>query len=197
MYQFTIDSSPLGRLTMASDGKNLTGLWIEGQKYFEAQNSCIGSGEIGEERQLPVFDEAKDWLRQYFAGEKPLISELPLCPEGSRFRQEVWKLLCQIPYGEVTTYGALAQKMAAQMGKNHMSAQAVGGAVSHNPVSIIIPCHRVVGADGSLTGYAGGTERKLWLLEHEECEITRFLSKKEKEKIFINSQKVVENNEKQ
>ena len=122
---------------------------------------------------LPVFDAARDWLARYFAGEKPMPSELPLCPIGGEFRQRVWSLLCQIPYGETTTYGALARALAAQMGRPSMSSQAVGGAVGHNPISIIIPCHRVVGSGGSLTGYAGGIAAKLRLLEHEGVELSR------------------------
>lgn len=99
--------------------------------------------------------------------QKPMLSELALAPQGSDFQQNVWKLLCEIPYGETTTYGELAKRVAAQMGRETMSAQAVGGAVGWNPISIIIPCHRVVGADGSLTGYAGGLDKKLRLLEIE------------------------------
>ena len=121
----------------------------------------------------PPYFPARDWLARYFAGEKPMPSELPLCPIGGEFRQRVWRLLCQIPYGETTTYGALARALAAQMGKPSMSSQAVGGAVGHNPISIIIPCHRVVGSGGSLTGYAGGIAAKLRLLEHEGVELSR------------------------
>ena len=107
----------------------------------------------------------------------PLPSELPLRPNGGDFRQAVWKILCGIPYGEVTTYGAIAKKIAAQSGRP-MSAQAVGGAVAHNPISIIIPCHRVVGANGSLTGYAGGIAAKIRLLEHEGVDVSRFFTPK-------------------
>ena len=120
---------------------------------------------------LPVFGLAKKWLDAYFAGEKPAISELPLAPNGGEFRQAVWDILCEIPYGQCTTYGAIAQKMAARMGKKTMSSQAVGGAVGHNPISIIIPCHRVVGANGSLTGYAGGIDKKIKLLQHEGADM--------------------------
>lgn len=162
MYYTTRYSSPIGQMTLASDGENLVGLWLEGQKYF--------GGSIKEEMKredgLPVFAAAKDWLNRYFSGEKPAVS-LPLAPMGSSFRQEVWKLLCEIPYGKVMTYGEIAEKAAVQCGKPHMSAQAVGGAVGHNPLSILIPCHRVVGANGSLTGYAGGVDKKAWLLKHE------------------------------
>ena len=156
MYYSAVCPSPLGMLTLGSDGEHLIGLWLEGQKYFGG-----AVREALEERDgLPVFDAARDWLARYFAGEKPMPSELPLCPIGGEFRQRVWRLLCQIPYGETTTYGALARALAAQMGRPSMSSQAVGGAVGHNPISIIIPCHRVVGSGGSLTGYAGGIDKK-------------------------------------
>ena len=115
----------------------------------------------------------KSWLDRYFAGRKPDISELSLAPAGSEFRQEVWRILCEIPYGEVVTYGSIAKRMAEKMGRETMSSQAVGGAVSHNPISIIIPCHRVAGADGSLTGYAGGIQTKVKLLELEGADLSR------------------------
>lgn len=169
MYYKTGYDSPLGRLTLASDGEKLVGLWIEHQKYFGG----TVPEEMLENPELPVFAAAKGWLNRYFAGTRPEISELPLAPIGGEFRQIVWKILCEIPYGETTTYGDIANKAAAKLGRARMSAQAVGGAVGHNPISIIIPCHRVVGANGSLTGYAGGRRRKLWLLTHEGalCEL--------------------------
>ncbi|MCI9156887.1 MAG: methylated-DNA--[protein]-cysteine S-methyltransferase, partial [Lawsonibacter sp.] len=114
------------------------------------------------------------WLDRYFAGERPAISELPLAPIGSEFRKEVWQVLCEIPYGETTTYGEISQKIAARRGLERMSAQAVGGAVGHNPISIIVPCHRVVGSNGSLTGYAGGLQKKIKLLTHEGVDMERF-----------------------
>lgn len=117
-----------------------------------------------------VFDRAQEWLERYFAGKKPSPEELPLHPEGTVFRQMVWRELLHIPYGQVTTYGSLAKAVARKMGRETMSAQAVGQAVGHNPISIIIPCHRVVGANGSLTGYAGGLDRKIRLLELEKPE---------------------------
>lgn len=160
--------APVGVLKLASDGKSLIGLWIEGQKYFGA-----GLKETTEDNSLLLFGETKKWLDRYFAGERPGISELPLAPGGSAFRQEVWKILCEIPYGQVTTYGAIAKKMAEKMGRSSMSGQAIGGAVGHNPVSIIIPCHRVVGACGSLTGYAAGIEKKRQLLALEGVELTK------------------------
>ena len=161
--------SPLGRLTLASDGENLVGLWLEGQKYFGG----TVKEPLAQRTDLPVFSKAGEWLDRYFAGEKPAISSLPLAPIGGEFRQTVWKILCRIPYGEVTTYGEIAKEAAALLHKPGMSGQAVGGAVGHNPISIIIPCHRVVGANGSLTGYAGGLDKKRWLLQHEGVDISR------------------------
>lgn len=160
--------SPMGPLMIASDGDALIGLWLEGQKYFAA----TVKEEMTEKDDLPVFNNTKSWLDKYFAGEKPAPSDLPLAPAGSAFRQEVWKLLCEIPYGEVTTYGQLAKEIAKKLNKPGMSAQAVGGAVGHNPISIIIPCHRVVGSSGSLTGYAGGIEKKIQLLELEGVDMS-------------------------
>ena len=162
-YIYRYDS-PLGPIWMASDGDALIGLWLEGQKYF-----LQTLGPDVREEELLIFRQTAAWLDAYFAQQSgneeavPALPELPrLAPRGSEFRQRVWKLLLEIPYGEVTTYGALAKKL----GKS-MSAQAVGGAVGHNPISILIPCHRVVGSDGSLTGYAGGIEKKEALLRLE------------------------------
>ena len=150
-------ASPLGTLTLASDGENLTGLWIAGQKYFAAGTPT----NLPARDDLPVFTQARDWLDCYFAGERPAANELPLAPQGSAFRQSVWRILCEIPYGQTVTYGEITKRLGVR------SAQAVGGAVGHNPISIIIPCHRVLGSDGSLTGYAGGMDKKIWLLAHE------------------------------
>ncbi|GHV25173.1 methylated-DNA--protein-cysteine methyltransferase [Spirochaetia bacterium] len=169
MYYSTTYPSPVGKITLASDGDNLAGLWIEGQKYYGGTIS----EEMIEQNTIPVFDAAKKWLDKYFAGDKPAISELPLAPVGGAFRQNVWKILCQIPYGKVITYGDIAKKMAVKMNKPNMSSQAVGGAVGHNPISIIIPCHRVVGTKGSLTGYAGGIHTKAKLLELEGVDMTK------------------------
>ena len=150
--------SPLGTMLLAADELGLTGAWFVGQKYFGA---AVPSGHV--ECETPVLMQARCWLDAYFAGERP--GQLPpLHPAGSAFRQDVWAILLQTPYGETTTYGAIARQLAARRGIDRVSARAVGGAVGHNPVSIIIPCHRVIGADGSLTGYAGGIERKLKLL---------------------------------
>lgn len=154
--------SPIGEILLAEADGNLIGLWFIGQKYFPetfSEETCRG--------ETPLLRQVRDWLDRYFAGAQPEISELPLAPRGSEFRQAVWQLLTEIPYGETVTYGQIAAKLAARMEKTAMSAQAVGGAVGHNPISVIIPCHRVLGADGSLTGYAGGVERKTFLLTLE------------------------------
>jgi methylated-DNA-[protein]-cysteine S-methyltransferase len=168
MYYSTTYLSPVGLITLACDGDNLVGLWLEGQKYH---GDTIFEAMI-EKDDIPVFDAAKKWLDRYFAGEKPTISELPIAPMGGDFRKAVWNILCKIPYGEVITYGDIAKKMAVKMDKDSMSSQAVGGAVGHNPISIIIPCHRVVGSNGSLTGYAGGIATKTKLLELEGADLS-------------------------
>ncbi len=156
--------SPLGQLTLASDGSQIVGLWIEGQKYFPRSLTTTPPVPCNE---LPVLAQASLWLDRYFSGERPSPSELPLAPAGSAFRQFIWQELCRIPYGETVTYKALAALAASAFHKKSMSAQAVGGAVGHNPISIIIPCHRVVGTNGSLTGYAGGLDKKIRLLKLE------------------------------
>lgn len=167
-YYCTTHATPVGIVTIAGDDSgNLAGLWNEGQKY----HGGTLSGKMTAKKNLPVFDAAKRWLDNYFAGKKPAISELPLAPIGGEFRQNVWKILCKIPYGKIVTYGDIAKKIAAQTNKTGMSCQAVGGAVGHNPISIIIPCHRVVGAGGSLTGYAGGIRNKITLLKLENTEM--------------------------
>ncbi len=169
MYYSTTYLSPVGTITLASMDGHLVGIWNEGQKYH-------GSGlaaSMTEKDDMPVFDAAKRWLDHYFAGKKPAISELPLSPIGGEFRQHVWRILCEIPYGQVITYGEIAQKVAAKLNKTTMSSQAVGGAVGHNPISIVIPCHRVVGTNGSLTGYAGGIGTKVKLLELEGVDMSR------------------------
>ena len=155
------ESSPLGDILLAADEAGLTGLWFEGQKNY-ARTLSPESGE----RELPVFRQAKHWLEVYFAGKEPAFS-VPLHPIGTAFQQRVWDFLRTIPYGNTATYGEIAERIAAENGIAHLSAQAVGGAVGRNPISILIPCHRVIGADGSLTGYAGGIERKRALLTLE------------------------------
>ena len=160
--------SPLGAITMASDGENLTGLWFDGQKYFAA-----GMDGRQEERELPVFQQTKRWLNVYFQGKNPEFFP-PISLKGSAFRLEVWDILGQSPYGQVESYGEIARKIAQKHGAKNMSAQAVGGAVGHNPISILIPCHRVVGTNGSLTGYAGGIDKKIKLLTLEKVNIQAF-----------------------
>lgn len=153
--------SPLGRLLLAADEIGLTGLWFERQRYF-----AQGLAPVHTDEETPILAQTRRWLDLYFSGSVPDFTP-PLHPIGSDFRQEVWALLLQIPYGKTTTYGALANQLAEKHGQRRMSAQAVGGAVGHNTISIIIPCHRVVGADGSLTGYAGGLDTKARLLAGE------------------------------
>lgn len=168
MYYKSTYPSPVGMITLACDENSLVGLWIGGQKYH---GETIF--DMTDNNDLPILDTTKRWLDRYFSGKKPEISELQLSPVGSEFRQRVWDILCEIPYGEVITYGDIAKKMAAKMNKGSMSSQAVGGAVGHNPISIIIPCHRVVGSDGSLTGYAGGIDTKVKLLELEGADMSQ------------------------
>lgn len=158
--------SPLGKIITASDGKALTGLWFDGQKYFPENLA-----ENSEEKNLPVFDDTDKWLDIYFRGEVPGFTP-PLKLTGTEFRIAVWDILRKIPYGKTMTYGEIAGIIARTRQCKSMSAQAVGGAVGHNPISLIIPCHRVLGSDGSLTGYAGGIDRKLKLLSIENIDVT-------------------------
>lgn len=155
--------SPLGEILLASDNIGLTGLWFEGQKYFARSLKAETS-----EYEHPFLADTKRWLDLYFSGQKPDCM-IPLHLEGTSFQLDVWEILCSVPYGKTTTYGSIAQKIAQKRGLDHMSAQAVGSAVGHNPISILVPCHRVLGSDGSLTGYAGGIEKKHWLLELEKA----------------------------
>ena len=170
---------------LASKNNKLIGLWIEGQKYYLGKLK----EEIQEKDNDIILIKAKKWLDRYFKGEKPQISELDLEPIGSDFAKNVWKLLCEIPYGKVTTYGEIAKKVAKIMNKSTMSAQAVGGAVGHNPISIIIPCHRVIGTNGSLTGYACGIDKKIFLLKHEGVKISK--------KMLFEEVKMVDNKSKE
>ena len=160
--------SPLGGVLLAADEIGLTGLWFDGEKYF-ADN--LPSEHT--ERETPALAEARRWLDVYFTGKEPDFLP-PLHPVGSAFRQLVWDILLQIPYGKTATYGGIARQLTKKMGLPRMSAQAVGGAVGHNEISVIIPCHRVVGTNGSLTGYAGGIDKKLKLLELEHADMTGF-----------------------
>ena len=153
-YTYHYDS-PLGGITLASDGESLTGLWFDGQKYFASTLNAEHS-----EKPLPVFDEAVKWLDLYFGGMIPDFTP-KLSPRGTGFQRKVWDVLLTIPYGQTVSYGEIAAKLGCR------SAQAVGGAVGRNPISLIIPCHRVLGADGGLTGYAGGVDKKRSLLELE------------------------------
>ena len=155
--------SPLGTILLAADDTGLTGLWFEDQKYF-----AQGLDKETEEKEFSVFQTARRWLDVYFSGQAPDF-QVPLHFQGTAFQKEVWEILLSIPYGETTTYGAIAKQLAAKRGLPHLSAQAVGSAVGHNKISIIVPCHRVIGADGSLTGYAGGIWRKEKLLALEQA----------------------------
>ena len=146
--------SPLGKLLLGSDGEHLTDLRFMGQKHFPDISSHISAPD------LPVFANTKQWLQDYFSGLRPDPKALPLSPAGSDFQRRVWALLAEIPYGETVTYGELAMRLGS-------SARAVGGAVGRNPISIILPCHRVLGAGGALTGFDGGIDKKIWLLRHE------------------------------
>lgn len=165
--------SPIGNITMASYGESLCGLWFDGQKYF----ASTVKGET-EDKILPVFQQTKKWLDIYFSGNEPDFTP-KLSLDGSKFRKAVWDILLKIPYGSVMTYGEIAKILAKQRGISRMSAQAVGGAVGHNPVSIIVPCHRVVGTNGNLTGYAGGIDKKISLLKLEKTDMSKiFIPKK-------------------
>lgn len=159
--------SPLGEILLAADEMGLCGLWLNGQKYDRAK---LSSNVI--EMDCPFLDKAKQWLDIYFSGCEPGL-QIPLHLEGTDFQQEVWEILQEIPYGQTMTYGEIARKLARRRGLVRMSAQAVGGAVGHNPISIIVPCHRVVGTNGSLTGYAGGLDKKIRLLELEKVDMTK------------------------
>ena len=160
--------SPLGGILLAADEVGLTGLWFDGGKYFADHLPAEHT-----EQESPILIETKRWLDIYFAGSAPDFMP-PLHPIGSPFRQAVWEILLRIPYGHTTTYGEIARQLAAQQGLTRMSAQAVGDAVGHNKISILIPCHRVVGTNGSLTGYAGGMDKKIKLLELEHTDMRSF-----------------------
>ena len=196
MIYVTTYHSPIGNITLAAEGQSLIGAWFEGQKYYMAgiyldeaadigRDNCdisdiyIGSdiidqndkraSEIITASDYPVLSQTCEWLGRYFDSERPNPLEIPMSPRGTQFQHLVWEHLCRIPYSCTTSYGTIAKELAAEMGITRMSAQAVGGAVGHNPISIIIPCHRVIGTNQALTGYAGGLDKKIWLLRHERA----------------------------
>lgn len=154
--------SPLGNILLAADETGLTGLWFEGQKHY-----AKGLNADFKEKNISVFEETKHWLDIYFSGNEPDFTP-PLHLVGTNFQEDVWEILLKIPYGCTTTYSGIAKKVAGKREQKNMSAQAVGGAVGRNPISIIVPCHRVIASNGSLTGYAGGIDKKLYLLEIEK-----------------------------
>lgn len=160
--------SPLGGITLSSNGTALTGLWFDGQKYFGDTLP-----EEYEEKTLPIFEQTARWLDIYFSGKAPDFTP-PLCMETTPFRKRVWEIMLTIPFGQTMTYGEIADKIAKEEGLAQMSAQAVGGAVGHNSISLIILCHRVVGTNGSLTGYAGGIDKKVKLLTMEKVNMASF-----------------------
>lgn len=164
--------SPIGDILLAADDIGLTGLWFEGQKYF-----ALYLEKEHEEKEIPFFEKVKQWLDIYFSGKEPDFT-VPLHFTGTDFQNEVWEILCTIPYGKTMTYGEIANQLAAKKGLTHMSAQAVGGAVGHNGISIIVPCHRVVGTNGSLTGYAGGIDKKIKLLQLEKADMKSLFTPK-------------------
>ena len=168
MQYITTYRSPLGEILLAADEIGLTGLWFDGEKFY-----ADSLDPEHEERNVPVFEVVKKWLDIYFSVREPDFMP-PVHMIGSEFRQQVWKLLREIPYGETITYGGLAKRLARERGLERMSAQAVGGAVGNNEISIIVPCHRVVGSDGSLTGYAGGIDKKERLLILEGVNMEHF-----------------------
>lgn len=157
--------SPVGEMILLANEKALAGLYFAGQKYFSMPENS------GFAPELPIFQKTSEWLEEYFSGKAKVMPDIPLAPEGSEFRQHIWRLLRTIPHGFCVTYGELAKKAAAATGKSRISSQAIGGAVAHNPLSIIVPCHRVVGRNGELTGYAAGISIKRHLLALENCQV--------------------------
>lgn len=160
--------SPLGDLLLSNDEKGLTGIWFSGSRYFEK----VLSSDYREQENT-ILRETKKWLDIYFSGKEPDFTP-PLHITGSDFRKRVGQIMLGIPYGKTISYGDIAKIIAEERGIAKMSAQAVGGAVGHNPISIIIPCHRVVGTSGSLTGYGGGIDRKIKLLTLEKANLSQF-----------------------
>ncbi len=175
MLYKTYYNSPLGNILLVSNENSLIGLWIKNQKYYldKIQEEMI------EKDNIDILVRTKTWLDKYFKGENPDISSISLAPIGNEFRQNVWKILCDIPYGQTITYGEIAKKIQDKMNKKSMSAQAIGNAVGHNPISIIIPCHRVIGSSGNLTGYAGGIDNKIKLLEIEKVDMSNLFIPKD------------------
>lgn len=171
MFYTSTYQSPLGEIILVSDEEHLVGLWLGEQRYMAEKLPK----SLTPNPHLTIMQASHQWLDAYFNGDKPAISMLALKPLGATdFRKKVWGLLQAIPYGHVVTYGDLAREMALLRQTKSMSAQAVGGAVGHNPISIIVPCHRVVGAKGNLTGYGGGLDLKVKLLKHEDVDLTPF-----------------------
>jgi methylated-DNA-[protein]-cysteine S-methyltransferase len=160
MRYFSTIETPLGKIVASAENEALTGLWFWGQKYFPKIDNWV------EKAEYPVFEALRLWITDYFNGKNPAIT-LRLDPQGSPFQKSVWKILLEIPYGQLSTYGKISRQLASGQNLSRMSARAVGGAVGHNPISLLIPCHRVVGANGSLTGYAGGIDKKEALLRLE------------------------------
>lgn len=162
MRYISFYESPLGRIMLGSEGDFLSALYFEGEK----SKHFILRSDASKRKNLPLFDEAKKWLDIYFSGKEPDFLP-PIRPEGSGFRKTVTAFMLAVPFGRVTSYGDIAKAVAAKTGKERMSARAVGAAAGRNPIAIMVPCHRVIGSDGSLTGFAGGVERKAFLLENE------------------------------
>lgn len=173
MYYTTTYQSPVGLITLASDENNLLGAWIEAQKYHGG-TLLQGEADGQQDDDNAILFDTKSWLDRYFASEKPAPSELPLAPMGTDFQKEVWGLLCEIPYGEVVSYGEIAKAVARNRNTSSMASRAVGAAVGRNPISIIVPCHRVIGSNGNLTGYAGGIDKKITLLVYEGIDVSAF-----------------------
>ena len=163
MY-FTYYESSLGRMLLSGTEEGVSGLWMSAQKYYAATMD----EQMTQRDDLPLFEQTQKWLDRYFNKEQPDPEALKLAPKGTDFRRAVWDILLKIPYGRTTSYGAIAKSITERRKGRKTSARAVGGAVGHNPISIIIPCHRVVGSDGSLTGFASGLDKKVWLLQHED-----------------------------
>ena len=168
MFYSYYPNSPVGKLLMTSDGQNLTSLQMNTQRYNRLQSDWIMQDD------LEIFNQTRQWLNDYWQGKKLSLKDLTLKPQGSDYRQNVWKILLEIPYGQYLTYGDIARRIARECGITKMSAQAVGGAVGHNPICIVIPCHRVIGSNGNLTGYDGGIDKKIILLQHEGFDISKF-----------------------